>query len=379
MDRALLAVLFALAFLVVPFEAQVTNAQNSPTAIQEHLVIQETVYAFDGWNFLHSFNATTGSRVELNLSLTGDNSYAIHIKIQSVNHGEIFNYTTYGESVKVTNINQIINLSYDDSYNITMTKSPFFTTVTVNGIIDLYSKENTEPTATPTVVLAKNFTSSDIFSIPLLNSTINFAYNGSYHVATFEDNFWSFGGLTLSGLGSSVNRSHSLDVSAQNCNITITHIDTLTWLDQVGWLTYNVEGVGNQTFNMHWRAEGFVIGFKVYIDGVAKDAGDGWTGWSGKNPVTDNMLTVTGAKSNVSIGYAHNRETIGSEPNFAPLALPSPSPIASLSSPTIEPNLTPTSSASPTTTVPEFQMWIILPLALITALIAIIVRRKKRT
>jgi hypothetical protein len=156
----------------------------------------------------------------------------------------------------------------------------------------------------------------DFFAIPDYNSRINFAYNSSYSKANFENHFWSFSGLTLSGLGSSIGKSHSLDVSAQNCNITIIHIDTLTWLDQVGWLSYSVKGVGNQTFNMHWLSGGFVVGFKVYIDGIAKERNDGWTLIPGKNPVTDNLLTVTGAMCNVSIGYAVNPEIIGSEPQI---------------------------------------------------------------
>jgi hypothetical protein len=201
-------------------------------------------------------------------------------------------------------------------------------------------------TPTPTMPSATvSFSPSDLFAIPALNSTLNFAYSGSYHMATFESNFWSFDGLTLAGLGSSLGSTHSLDASAQNCNVTITHIDTLSFLnhDQVGWLTYNVKGIGNQTFNMHWLAKGFVIGFKVYVDGIVKEAGDGWTMRAGKNPVTDNMLTVTGAKHIVSIGYARNPETIGSEPNFAPIPSPSPSLSPSSSpSPSVSPSSSPT-------------------------------------
>jgi len=209
------------------------------------------------------------------------------------------------------------------------------------------------------ILPAGKFTPSNTYPISSLDSAINFAYNGSYNSAKLENNFWSFNGLVLGGLGSS--NIPSLDVSAQDCNVTITHVDTLSWIDQVGWLTYGVEGAGNQTFNMHWRAEGFPIGFKVYIDGVVRDKGHGWTVWAGENPVTDNMLTVTGAKYNVSIGYAANPQTIGSEPNFTqstPNAMstftlcpidtstpsPSPSPTPA-QQPTAEPSQIPSSTS----------------------------------
>ncbi len=104
-------------------------------------------------------------------------------------------------------------------------------------------------------------------------------------------------------------------------------LDTLTWLNQVGWLTYNVEGIGNQTFNMHWHADGFVIGFKVYIDGIKRESGDGWGGYF--KSVTENGLIIIGAKSNVSIGYSFNPESIGFEPNFN--SFPSPNIILSSS------------------------------------------------
>jgi hypothetical protein len=176
---------------------------------------------------------------------------------------------------------------------------------------------------------AVSITPADTFAIPALNSTINFAYNGTYNQAVLENNFWRFGGLTLSGNGSSSERkSHLLIISAQKSNVTLTHLDTLTWLDQVGWLTYKVEGIGNQTFNMHWRAEGFVIGFKVYIDGIKRESGNGWGDYF--KSVTENGIIIIGAKSNVSIGYSFNPESIEFEPNFnsfpSPNLMPSPSP-----------------------------------------------------
>ena len=191
----------------------------------------------------------------------------------------------------------------------------------------------------------------DTFAISTLNSTINFAYNGTYNEAVLENNFWRFGDLTLSGNGSiSERKSHLLIMSAQNSNVTLTHIDTLTWLDQVGWLTYNVEGIGSQTFNMHWRAEGFVIGFKVYIDGIKRESGNGWGDYF--KSVTENGIIIIGAKSNVSIGYSFNPESIEFEPNFN--SFPSPNLILSSSLQSQTNNSSPiegiSSNASPTST-----------------------------
>ncbi len=235
--------------------------------------------------------------------------------------------------------------------------------------------------ALPNVFAIANLSPTDFFAIPDYNSRINYAYNGSYSNAVFENNFWSFSGLTLSGLGSSVGKSHYLEVSAQNSNITIIHIDTLTSLNQVGWLSYNVEGVGNQTFNMHWISEGFVTGFKVYIDGSAKERNDGWILMPGENPVTDNMLTVIGAKYNVSIGYAVNPETIGPEPNFQP------SPVLPSRSPTSSPNLSQipqqnqnsTLTLVPSPSIPEFSTLSILSLSLFTMMVLTVMIYKRKT
>ena len=148
MRRALLTTLFALALLVFPVEAQVINGQNSPAAVQEQFIVQKKVYAFDGGALLCSFNATAGCRVELNLTSSGDYPYEIIFEIVSNIHGQIFNFSTYGD--ESTNFNQAVNLNYDDSYNITVTKHPFYSTVTINGIIDLYRIESINSTVPPT-------------------------------------------------------------------------------------------------------------------------------------------------------------------------------------------------------------------------------------
>lgn len=182
MGRTLLAVIFALALLVFPVEAQIANGQNNPAAVQEHFVVQKVVYAFHGWEFLCFFNATAGSRVEMDLSSTGDNSYTITIEIVSTNHGSIVNFTTYG-GVQFTNINQTVNLNYDDSYNITMTKSPFYSTVTINGIIDLYRNETVNSTVAPTYLPSSSPT-------PLPNTTSNTTPTPTPTVAVPEFPSW---------------------------------------------------------------------------------------------------------------------------------------------------------------------------------------------
>jgi hypothetical protein len=182
MGRIRVAVILALVLLVVPVEVQVINGQNSPVPVQEQFVVQEVMYAFDGRGFLCSFNATTGCSVELDLSLSGDNRYKITLEIISNSHGLIFNFTTYGGR-EVTNFNQTVNLNYDDAYNITIAKHPFYSTVKINGIIDLYCKETTNSTVTPTYLPSSS-------PIPSPNTTSNTTPTPTPTVAVPEFPSW---------------------------------------------------------------------------------------------------------------------------------------------------------------------------------------------
>jgi hypothetical protein len=117
--------------------------------VQERFVISNTLYAFQGSKFLCSFNATAGSWVELNMTLSGDNSFVTIFEVTSNNHGSISNSTVYG-NVGVSNYTQKVYFNYDDTFNITVAKHPFFSTVTIKGTIDLYRIEPIDTPAPPT-------------------------------------------------------------------------------------------------------------------------------------------------------------------------------------------------------------------------------------
>ncbi len=193
---------------------------------------------------------------------------------------------------------------------------------------------------------AVGFTPSDYFAITELNTTIAFAYAGSYDSAILQNNFWSFSGLTLEGADS----PQHIALSAQNCRVTIAHFDRIKWISEVGWLQYSVEGLGNQTFNYVDLVDGIVPTFRVFIDGVAKSENDGWT-FGGGPMVRDVTLTVTGAASNVTIVYSGDyNATLASVPDFFPnqTSIPSHSISSEISS-----SLSPTpATGSPASTLP---------------------------
>ena len=102
------------------------------------------MYAFHGYELLCSFNAASGYWVELNISSTGDNPYEADLEITSAHNGLIFNTTA-------DSIIQTVFLNYDDAYNITVDKHPFYSTVTVSGTIDLYHNQTANLTPSPSI------------------------------------------------------------------------------------------------------------------------------------------------------------------------------------------------------------------------------------
>ncbi len=143
------------------------------------------------------------------------------------------------------------------------------------------------------------FTSADRFAIPSLNSTIAFAWSGTYVYADLENNTWRFQNLHIDEETTSSGIPRwALGVSAQNCNVTIT---SFVSQGSSGWLNYTVAGAGMQTLNSVLdRLGGWPLNFTVYIDGIEKPQNDSWTA-SG-----DEWATVTGAKENVSIACVEN-------------------------------------------------------------------------
>ena len=142
------------------------------------------------------------------------------------------------------------------------------------------------------------FTPQDQFIIPEYNSAISFTAGGSYGNASLIDNIWHFTGLLLTSATTVFPSFEGIrfSVSAQNCNLTITQIDTLNiFPPSSGWIEYTVSGVGNQSLNLNYE-EGW-LSYTVYIDGEEKAQNDGWT------VTKDGWITVTDATSNVRIHY----------------------------------------------------------------------------
>jgi hypothetical protein len=142
------------------------------------------------------------------------------------------------------------------------------------------------------------FTPQDQFLIPQYSSAISFASGGSYSNASLIDNIWQFTGLLLTNATSIFPSFEGIrfSVSAQNCNLTITRIDTLNvFPPSSGWIEYTVSGVGDQSLNLNYE-EGW-LSYTVYIDGEEKAQNDGW------GVTKDGWLTVTDATSNVRIHY----------------------------------------------------------------------------
>ena len=142
-----------------------------------------------------------------------------------------------------------------------------------------------------------NFLPTDTFAIPENNSTIAFAYNGSYETATLVNSTWVFTNLQLTPSNLTSNddplsdspNNGNLSITAQNCNITITSFDRLLipdpsdinntgeWLTP-GWLNYTVTGIGNQTVEIQFGTfnetsigvgtQNWPVGvYAVFIDG----------------------------------------------------------------------------------------------------------------
>ena len=129
--------------LFVSLAANVANGQDPGLSVQDkHFSVGKTLGMFSGsGDPLCSFNATSNQWIELKILSTSQSPYrdsGTHeaiFRINSNEHGEIITLRTYDS------LNQTVNLPYDDTYNITVAKHPFYATVTMKGAIDLYHNQ----------------------------------------------------------------------------------------------------------------------------------------------------------------------------------------------------------------------------------------------
>ncbi len=145
-----MSVLKAVVVLVLLFFAvawlQTANAsQNLPLASavpDERFDLHQVFGAFAGNKSIGSFIAEVGDWIELNLSVTSDDGYRreAQVQIASSNHGLVFDATA-------NKFNQTVTLGYADNCTISLIKrAPFYTTITVNGQIDVLHEVPTNPT-----------------------------------------------------------------------------------------------------------------------------------------------------------------------------------------------------------------------------------------
>jgi hypothetical protein len=162
--------------------------------------------------------------------------------------------------------------------------------------------------ANPTVV-----ETNTPYAIPDQNATIILQKGttfGAYHDTSgfypahnstdgYVPSLWSF------QLFSTGNGTTGLDISAQNCNLTIVSYNF--YLTDLGnyffkadsWLNYTVSGTGTQRLDYTQLYNSNSSNPIVYIDGVAKEQGNGWD-WANFG------IIVNGAVSAVSI---HQQDT----------------------------------------------------------------------
>jgi hypothetical protein len=181
------------------------------------------------------------------------------------------------------------------------------TNPTSNSNIIPSPTQPTSPTPSPTPSTATN----NQYSIPDTNCTIILSENASNPKATYLHSHNSTNGLYVPpswqfenfSIG---NGTVDLTVSANNCNLTITsfNYNTRNGSEQYtlytdSWLNYTVEGKGNQTLDYTdlYSSYSPTRNLDVYIDGAARQQGDGWN-WANFG------LTIIGATSSVSIHQA---------------------------------------------------------------------------
>jgi len=149
------------------------------------------------------------------------------------------------------------------------------------------------------------FKPSDIFSIPQLNSTISFTLNGTYEYANMNKGAWNFVNL----LSNDSDEPLNLTVSAQDSNVTILSYLSYNVTFQIIFLSYYVEGRGEQSFNLSLPENGGDWSVMFNRDFIGEN--EGW------NLSGSGTLTVSGASSgsNVTLTYFVYPASLGGEGN----------------------------------------------------------------
>lgn len=141
---------------------------------------------------------------------------------------------------------------------------------------------------------ATAFSTTDHFDIPNLNSSIRFAYNGSYVNATLENNTWRFEGLSINGS----QPQGIILVSASDSNLTIFSFFASQSAANFPRksIRYFAEGAGQQVFDIGVTGTTDVSEWWVTLPGgVFLAEGKDWQLFS------NNTVKVNGQTGNVSV------------------------------------------------------------------------------
>lgn len=135
----LVLILFLCSALVTILNSRIVKAESNSLIAVRHFTIQEVLDGINRDSFVGSFNASKGYLIQLNLSSHSTNNGPFHtyVRICSVNHGVIF-------GVDGPIFSQTVVLDFEDTYNITLYKSPTFSCVQFVGAIDVYREETSE-------------------------------------------------------------------------------------------------------------------------------------------------------------------------------------------------------------------------------------------
>jgi hypothetical protein len=141
------------------------------------------------------------------------------------------------------------------------------------------------------------FSSSDRFSIPELNGSIRFAFNGSYSSAKIENNTWVFKDLVLNNS----QRLGNLRVSVEDSNITVYSFYSSNAISQTRHsVRYFAEGAGRQVFNLNVNGTTHPSEWWVTItvpNTIFLTEGKDW------NLLPDNTVIVNGQTGNITVAH----------------------------------------------------------------------------
>jgi hypothetical protein len=137
------------------------------------------------------------------------------------------------------------------------------------------------------------FTTTDSFTLPVQNGSIQFSVNGSYANANFDGSVWQFTDLKVGSFRSP--NMQNLTASLQNCNITVLYYRTVVSNTTLGSISlrYTVQGDGIQIFNFGELPKDGI--WSATINGNFIGPGKEW------KIATDGTVTVSGANSNTNV------------------------------------------------------------------------------